>query len=118
MKPRTIIVLLILTILISGFVGVRTNYHLGKLLQVSHSSTYSREEEFRLYDQMIKMASNNEINPADVIRIVESQRKQRIAAYNVIDGAQEVSISMNTALIALVILQIGLLIYYVKKEND
>ena len=116
-KPITIIVLLIITILLSGFVGVRTNYQLNKLLQVSHSSTYSKEEEFRLYDQMLKMASNNEISQADVIRIVENQKKQRTAAYDITEGAQEISTSMNATLIVLIILQIALLIYYVKKAN-
>jgi len=118
MKPKTIVVLLISTILLSGIVGVKTNYDLNKLLQVSHQSTYSKEEEFRLYDQTLEMAGNNEISQTDIIRIIKSQKKQRTAAHAIMEGAHELPLSMNATLIFLIILQIGLLIYYAKQSNE
>ena len=118
MKSKTIVVLLISIILLSGIVGVKTNYDLNKLLQVSHQSTYSKEEEFRLYEETLKMARNNEISQTDIIRFINSQKTQRTAAHTIMEGAQELTLSMNATLIFLIILQIGLLIYYVKQSND
>jgi len=95
-----------------------TIFNLNKLLQVSHQSTYTKEEEIRIYDEIQKMASNSEISQSDIIRIVESQKKQRSAAYKIMAGSQKTSTKMNATFIVLIAFQIVLLIYYVKKSNE
>ena len=118
MKPKAILVWLTATILLTGIVGVYTSHSLNKLLQLSHRSTYSKEEEFRLYDKILEMTSNNEISTTDVIRVIESTKKQRTAAHKVLESAEEISTNMNAILIVLILFQIVLLAYYAKQSNE
>ncbi|MGB5327610.1 MAG: hypothetical protein WBO58_05255 [Gammaproteobacteria bacterium] len=118
MRAKILPFLLIVSIPISAGISVRSIYSFNEIIQASHNTSYSLEEETNLLDQMIEKADKNEIEGLDLVRIFKSQKKTRIAAHDVMNSSNELSIHMIATLILLVIVQMCLLFLYMKKCHE
>ena len=117
MKLDNFTIFLILSILASASVGAGASYYFNKILYVSHTTTYSLDEELTLYDQMIEKTKKKEINESALIRLFESYKKSRISAHKLMETSQRLSNKVFLALGLIVFLQIYL-IFYVRKSKS
>ena len=118
MKANTPISFLVFLFLASAIIGAGSTYYLTEIIQLSHKTTYSLEEEIYLYDQIIEKANKNEIEQSDLIRIFASEKKRRIAAHNVMNSTQKLSKKVIATLIFIVIGQMVLVFLYMKKKDE
>jgi predicted PurR-regulated permease PerM len=108
---------LVLFILLSAVIGGGSAFYFNKLIQLSHKTTYSLEEEIDLYDQTIDKVNKNEVKASDLVRVFESEKKRRIAAHDVMNSSQEISRDVIVVLILLSVVQILLVFLYAKKND-
>ncbi len=118
MNRKALTSILILSIILSAFIGAGANYYLNDFLQRSHRTTYSLEEEVDLYDQMIEKANNKEFQPDDLVRIFVSEKKRRVAAHNLMPASQRIFESVVAILFVLGIFQVYLVYLCFKSKNE
>ena len=118
MKLKLLTWALVLSIPISAIIGAGSIYLLNELLQTSHRTTYTNEEEIATYDRIIEMAEKNEIESSLIKKAFVSQKTSRIAAHKIMDGSKEFRNKVIVALIFSIVLQLSLLHSYIKKSNE
>jgi hypothetical protein len=118
MNSKILTLLLVLSFPTSAAIGGVSIYLLNEIVQTANSTTYSAEEEMYLLDLMIEKARKNEIDSVDLVRILESQKKNRNASYDLVNSIQGMSNSVIVALVFVVIGQLSLLSLFIKKRNE
>ena len=115
MKIKTLTLFVLLFTPVTAILGSGAIYLLNEIVQKANSTSYTAEEEDKLIESMIDLAKQGQIESSELVRIFESEKKQRTASREVASSIQNIR---NSAIQLLGFIALGqlYLVFLLKKK--